>query len=445
METLKKIAVGIIGVLILWGMGYVLIQASHEPAGSLSPRQPAPAERVEPVPPESGEQPAPPVSRREPSSPPEMVPPSTAPSDGTPQPPGDTIAWRRAPSPKAPAGNGDAPVLSGKMPTYGNPNPIFIRAANRILPAVVTVHSTRRVRHPSINFFSPFFWKKDKDQEDEGEEDEQDFFQPGTGSGIIISKDGYIMTNHHVIENAQDVRVTLYDKREYTARIIGSDPTTDVGLLKIDIGGDTIPVAYIGNSDSIQIGEWVIAVGNPLNFNSTVTTGIISALGRSIDIIDRRYRYRIENFIQTDAVINPGNSGGALVNLNGEVIGINTAIATRNGFYQGYGFAIPINLARKVVSDLIKYGRVRRALLGVSIENVSDRVARAVGLPRPTGALVQGVSPGFPAEEVGLRQGDIILSVNGEEVVSVSDLQTKIARHQPGDVVTLVIWRDRRK
>jgi serine protease Do len=251
------------------------------------------------------------------------------------------------------------------------------------------------------------------------------------------------MTNYHVVEESQRIQVILYDKREFEARMVGGDPTTDVALLKIN--DSRLPVAMMGNSDSVQIGEWVMAVGNPLNFTSTVTSGIVSALGRNINIIDPKYRYRIENFIQTDAVINPGNSGGALINLKGEVIGINTAIATRNGFYQGYGFAIPINIARKVVNDLLRYGRVRRAILGVVIEPVTDNTAKAVGLPRPTGALIQSVTDDSPAEKAGLRQGDIVLTVEGERVVSVNDLQTKIAQHQPGEMITVSIWRDRRE
>ena len=198
----------------------------------------------------------------------------------------------------------------------------------------------------------------------------------------------------------------------------------------------------MGNSDSVQIGEWVMAVGSPLNFTSTITAGIVSALGRDIRIIQQRYG--VENFIQTDAVINPGNSGGALVNLRGEVIGINTAIATRTGLYQGYGFAIPSNLAIKVVNDILKYGEVRRGLLGVTIENVDNRIARGVGLNQPTGVLIQGLEPGYPAEKAGLKPGDVILSVDGDEVTSVNDLQIKIAQRSPNEEVKLKVWRDRR-
>ncbi|MGH1363515.1 MAG: Do family serine endopeptidase [Calditrichia bacterium] len=339
----------------------------------------------------------------------------------------DSLQWREVPLVKKEI----HPPVGGKTPALGNPNKVFITAAKRILPAVVAIQSTRRVSS-SENFFHPFWGEK--------EEEQDDVYQPGSGSGIIISDKGYIMTNHHVVESASKLRVTLYDKREFDAELVGKDQSTDVAVLRIT--GENLPSAFIGNSDTVQIGEWVMAVGNPLNFTSTVTAGIVSALGRDIRIINDTYR--IENFIQTDAVINPGNSGGALVNLHGEVIGINTAIATRTGLYQGYGFAIPINLAKKVVNDIIEFGYTRRALLGVTIEKVDDRVAKALGLDRPYGALIQGVQPGFPAVEKGLRQGDVILQVDGMEVVSVNDLQIKIAQHSPGEIVKLTILRDRK-
>lgn len=338
----------------------------------------------------------------------------------------ETLNWRSL-------SNGKLEPLIGKFP-YGNPNPLFIEAANRILPAVVTVQSELTVSSVPRDEDHEFFWEQRGD-------DEPDYFRQGTGSGIIISEDGYILTNHHVVDKASNFNIVLYDKREYKAKYIGGDPNTDVALLKVE--GDNLPTAYVGNSDSLQIGEWVMAVGSPLSFSSTITAGIVSAIGRNIRIIDTEYS--VENFIQTDAVINPGNSGGALVNLNGEVIGMNTAIATRTGLYQGYGFAIPSNLAIKIVNDILHYGEVRRGLLGVSISNVDNRVAKGVGLPRPAGVLVQGLQPGRPAEKSGLKAGDVILEVNGDEVVSVNDLQNKIASKRPGDTVTLQIWRDERR
>jgi serine protease Do len=338
----------------------------------------------------------------------------------------DTVAWKSL-------SEKEKTAIHQNYQMY-NPNPIFIAAANRILPAVVTVQSEMMISAVPRDEEHKFFWEQH-------EGDDLEFFQQGTGSGIIISKKGYILTNYHVIENATSFNVTLYDKREFKGKLIGGDPNTDIALLKIE--NDDLPTAFIGNSDSVKIGEWVMAVGSPLNFSSTITAGIISALGRDIRIINRQYG--VENFIQTDAVINPGNSGGALVNLNGEVIGINTAIATRTGLYQGYGFAIPSNLAKKIVNDLLRFGEVHRGLLGVSITNVDSRVAKGVGLPKPMGVLVQGLQEDMPAEKAGIKVGDVILSVNGEEVVSVNDLQIKIASKNPGQEVKLKVWRNNRE
>ncbi len=428
MEFLKKVLVALVSLGMVGAVVYIIILSMNSypvPAtGTDSQNPPAVVPQTPPVPKSPAPQAeAPPVAEA-PAQPPTPTPPPVR---------SDSINWRRAPEPPEKLGN----PLEEHPGRWVNPNPFFIQAAKRILPAVVSIHATRKMPKSFRNFHWFLRPKKD-DQDGNGDEEEEEDFQPGTGSGIIISENGYILTNYHVVERAQGLRVVLYDKREFTARLVGADPTTDIALIKID--ANDLPVAVIGNSDSLQIGEWVMAVGNPLNFTSTVTAGIISAFGRDIRIINEQYR--IENFIQTDAVINPGNSGGALVNLKGEVIGINTAIATRTGLYQGYGFAIPINLARKVADDLLIYGRVRRGFLGVSIENVTDALAKGVGLPRPMGALVQGVQSGFPAAQAGIRQGDIIIGVEGQEVASVNDLQVKIARHHPGDRVTLTIWRD---
>lgn len=424
MDTIKKFAVLITGLLIILLVGWLLSISSKTPTTNLPPIDSLSVDRPLPHAAHSDS------STTRYGSGPEASQPSVR--------AGDSISWKNAkeiPREKEP------PHIDGKMPMAGNPNPVFVSAARRIVPAVVTIYSTRRVRGSAFDFFHPFF--KDKDNEENEGEGDDDIIQPGSGSGILISSDGYIMSNYHVIEGAEELRVLIYDKREYRGRVIGGDPTTDVALIKID--AQDLPAAMIGNSDSVQIGEWVMAVGNPLNFTSTVTTGIISALGRNINIIDRKYDYRIENFIQTDAVINPGNSGGALVNLRGEVIGMNTAIATRNGFYQGYGFAIPVNLAQKVVDDILKYGRVRRAILGVVIAPVDDTVARSLGLDKPAGALVQGLTRGSGAARAGIQQGDVILAVDGEPVASVNDLQIRIARRHPGEKVRLTIWRDQHR
>ncbi|MFQ5583670.1 MAG: Do family serine endopeptidase, partial [Calditrichia bacterium] len=298
-------------------------------------------------------------------------------------------------------------------------NRIFSQAAKRILPTVVSIRNTQAVEN--LPESHPFV------------------YPPGIGSGIIISDNGYILTNFHVVSDARELQVTLYDKREFAAEYIGGDPTTDIALLKID--AEDLPSAKIGDSDKLQIGEWVLAIGNPLNFNSTITAGIISAFGRDINIINEEYR--IENFIQTDAVINPGNSGGALANLDGEVIGINTAIATRTGFNQGYGFAIPSNLARRVIEDLVHFGYVKRGLLGVSIGLVDANAARGSGLSKPQGVLIHEVRKGYPAETAGLHEGDIILAVDGRKVNSPNDLQIEISKNRPGSKVTLSVWRDK--
>jgi len=248
------------------------------------------------------------------------------------------------------------------------------------------------------------------------------------------------MTNNHVIEEADDegIEVIFDDRKRMKAKVIGTDPSTDLAIIKVDAA--ELPTATFGNSDSLEVGEWVVAVGNPLGLQSTVTAGIISAVGRNIGII--RDSYGIENFIQTDAAINPGNSGGPLVNLYGEVIGINTAIATTNARYQGYGFAIPINLARAVAEDIIKYGKVRRGYIGVNIQDIDETTAKALGLPRVTGVIVQGVVDGGAAEDAGIKEGDVILSVDGKEMNKANELQTYIARHHPGDEVRLKIFRD---
>jgi len=262
----------------------------------------------------------------------------------------------------------------------------------------------------------------------------------GSGSGIIISQDGYILTNNHVVKGASEngIKVILTDKREYTAKLIGVDPNTDVAVIKVE--ANDLPVATVGNSDDVQVGQWVVAIGNPLGLNSTVTAGIVSALGRNIQLGNDSYA--INNFIQTDAAINPGNSGGALVDINGSVIGINTAIKTTNGFYQGYGFAIPINLAKNVASELMKSGKISRGYIGVSIKDVDTKEAKGLGLDKAKGVLIQDVIAGGAGEDAGLKTGDVILSVEGKDVNAANELQTIIGSHQPGDEVSLKVFRD---
>lgn len=260
------------------------------------------------------------------------------------------------------------------------------------------------------------------------------------GSGVLISADGYVLTNNHVIADATEdgITVGLTDKRTFQARIVGRDPSTDLAVLKID--GDSFEAITLGDSDKVEVGDWVLAVGNPFRLRSTVTAGIVSALGRDVAIINDRMR--IESFIQTDAAINRGNSGGALVDTRGHLVGINTAIATENGAYQGYGFAVPINLAFKIARDLIETGEVRRAFLGVQIIPVDQGRSEIAGLPTVRGVEIASLVRGGAADLGGLNVRDIVLSVNGHEVNEPNELQTRVALMRPGESVTLSVWRD---
>ncbi|MCX6121563.1 MAG: trypsin-like peptidase domain-containing protein [Ignavibacteriales bacterium] len=266
----------------------------------------------------------------------------------------------------------------------------------------------------------------------------------GAGSGVIITSNGYILTNNHVVANAKKngIKVQLSDTREFKAKLIGTDKYTDLAVIKIE--ADNLPAAALGNSDDVEVGHIVFAIGAPLGLKSTMTQGIVSALGRTIGI-NQQDGYGIENFIQTDAAVNPGNSGGPLVNINGEVVGINTAIATTNARYQGYSFAIPLNLAKRVATDIIKFGKFRRGFLGVQIKDVDAVYAKAAGLDKKKGVWVESVTKDAAGDKAGLEDGDIILSVDGKEVNSVQTLQTAIATKHPGEDVTLQIWRNKKQ
>ncbi|HMQ90523.1 MAG TPA: trypsin-like peptidase domain-containing protein, partial [Flavilitoribacter sp.] len=266
-------------------------------------------------------------------------------------------------------------------------------------------------------------------------------YRSSAGSGVIISSDGYIITNKHVIEDGSRYEVALVDRRKLKAALIGTDDQTDLALLKVDETG--LPVLEYGNSDRLEIGEWVMAIGSPFELSSTVTAGIVSAKGRSINILDGAYS--VEAFIQTDAAINPGNSGGALVNLEGNLVGINTAIITDSGYSEGYSFAIPANLARKVIADLREFGEVRRGVLGVNIIEITDEAARDLQLPSVEGVLIKDVTRGGSAEGSGLKAGDVIVSVNSVPTRSVPELQELIARFRPGDQVNLEYYRNGRR
>ncbi|MBX3043616.1 MAG: Do family serine endopeptidase [Candidatus Kapabacteria bacterium] len=264
----------------------------------------------------------------------------------------------------------------------------------------------------------------------------------GSGSGVIVSENGYIVTNNHVVENATDkgIKVQTIDKKEYTASLIGRDPYTDLALLKIEAEG--LPVAHIGDMDKIRIGEMVLAVGNPMGLEHTVTSGIVSAIGRGR--ISGRGGASIEHYIQTDAAINPGNSGGGLFDLNGSLVGINTAIATRTGTFMGYGFAIPVDLMTAVIDDLIEDGKIDRGYIGVFIKDVDETMAKGLGLDKVRGVLVDGLVEDGAAKAAGIESGDVILDVDGKEVNSPSELQSRIVFYKAGDKINVRLWRDRK-
>lgn len=305
----------------------------------------------------------------------------------------------------------------------------FAPLVRKALPAVVSVTSEVRLPPARGRFLPP------------GLEDFFGFSVPqeprrggGIGSGVIVTRDGYILTNNHVIENATTVKVSLQDRREFSAKIVGKDPRTDVAVLKIDAAN--LPALPISDSTRVQVGDVALAIGNPFGIGQTVTMGIISATGRA-GLNPENY----EDFIQTDAAINPGNSGGALVNASGQLIGINTAIISRSGGNQGIGFAIPINMAREVMDQLVKSGKVVRGYMGAGVQDITPELARAFKLPSATGAAITSVEPGSPAERAGLRAGDVVTAVNGETVVDANALRLRISRSAPGSVAKLTVQR----
>ncbi|MCI6208935.1 MAG: Do family serine endopeptidase [Prevotella sp.] len=327
-------------------------------------------------------------------------------------------------------------------------------AAEKSLPTVVHILNTRNSKietvdvqsNPFDDFFSnPFGFFGNPNQGNGGSQKRQ-YRTPkkqGTGSGVIISTDGYIVTNNHVVEGADELTVTLNDNKEYSARIIGTDKTTDLALIKID--GKNLPAITIADSEKIKVGEWVLAVGNPFNLTNTVTAGIVSAMGRSL------YQNGGESFIQTDAAINPGNSGGALVNTKGELIGINAMLYSQTGSFSGYGFAIPTSIMNKVVDDLKKYGTVQRAVIGIQGQDVKNYVdaqkdkGNDVDLGTMEGIYVAKVTEESAAEEAGLKTGDVIVSVDGKEVSKMAELQEILAQKRPGDKISITYLRDKKK
>lgn len=313
--------------------------------------------------------------------------------------------------------------------TETNPQALqdFTFAAEKSLEAVVHIKS-KFMEDEYYRYYHPFFGRGYYNQPTE---------KVASGSGVIISSDGYVVTNKHVINEAEEIEVVLNDKRSYTAQLLGTDPSTDLALLKIK--GENLKFLSFGNSDDIKVGEWVLAVGNPFNLNSTVTAGIVSAKARSINILNRGNG--IESFIQTDAAINPGNSGGALVTTHGDLIGINTAIQSNTGSYTGYGFAIPSNMVQKVVSDLKNYGEVRRAYIGINIADINQDIAQELNIDGVEGVLITNVLRDGAARKAGLERYDVIISINGTSVNSVSQLHEQVIQFNPGDVINCQIKR----
>lgn len=317
----------------------------------------------------------------------------------------------------------------------------FVYAAEQVTPGVVHIKSSYggnvptdgTARQPFEEFFREYFGES-PNQRRGGMRPEM-----ASGSGVIISDDGYIVTNNHVIDKAEKIEVTLDDNRTYEAKLIGVDPTTDLALIKIN--ESNLRFIKYGSSDNVRVGEWVLAVGNPFEFNSTVTAGIVSAKARNIGILQDKNRMQVESFIQTDAAVNPGNSGGALVNLKGELIGINTAIYAPTGTFAGYSFAVPVSLVKKVMDDLLEFGVVQRALLGVHITDVNASVAKEKGLKALQGVYILGVNEGGAAADAGIQEGDVITHIDGIQVNTTAQLQEQIARHRPGSKINLTFSR----
>ena len=344
--------------------------------------------------------------------------------------------------------NFDQPVVentSQATASLNDLNKAFVGITRTVSPTVVTVFTEKVLKvqrsfdpfffgSPFDDFFGDFFGQRPRQRQ---QPKEQEYRQRGMGSGVIVSKDGYILTNNHVVANADTIQVRFIDKRTLPAKVIGTDPKTDIALIKVK--AHDLPVIKLGNSDKLQVGEWVLAIGSPLseNLEHTVTAGIVSAKGRSnLGLAD------YEDFIQTDAAINPGNSGGALVNLKGELVGINAAIVSQSGGFQGIGFAVPINMAKQVMKSILKHGTVIRGYLGIYIQDINETMAKALGLSEPKGALVSDVQKGGPGKKAGLKHGDIIIELNGKEIENATQLRNSIASLAPKTKVDLKIIRN---
>jgi serine protease Do len=330
-------------------------------------------------------------------------------------------------------------LVSDSSPTTSGTPGDFTYAAEKATPAVVHIKTkmtrntaSRQMMDPFEDFFGGFGGGGGQRRQPEAQE--------ASGSGVIISADGYIVTNNHVVQDADEVSVILNDKRELKAKVISTDPSTDIAVIQIK--ANSLPFLTFGDSDGIRVGEWVLAVGNPFNLESTVTAGIISAKGRQ-NIIDRDKDVNpLESFIQTDAAVNPGNSGGALVNLKGELIGINTAIYSRTGQFAGYSFAVPVGIVKKVAADLIKYGNVQRGYLGVSIQEVNSKLVEEKDLKVNDGVYVGGLPAGSTAKEAGIKVNDVIIKIDGVPTSSQSKLMELVGRKRPGETVVVTVNRD---
>lgn len=329
----------------------------------------------------------------------------------------------------------EQPIKYATLTSTGETSlPDLTFAAEKSIHSVVHI-TTQSLRGGGWSSGNPFF------DEFFGLRNQQPQIAEGFGSGVIISEDGFIVTNNHVIEKAQKIKVVLNDKREFDARLVGTDPSTDIALLKVDT--NNLPFLTYGNSDELKLGEWVLAVGNPFNLTSTVTAGIVSARARNLGI--NTEDLSIESFIQTDAAVNPGNSGGALVNQQGNLVGINTAIASRTGSFAGYSFAVPVSIVRKVVTDLKEFGEVQRALLGVKIGDVNANLAKDLNLNKVEGVFVGEVTENGAAREAGIKQGDVIIAIAGDKIRTTAELQEKISQFRPGDDLKVDVLRNGEK
>lgn len=320
---------------------------------------------------------------------------------------------------------GDTPVVRASFSPHEFPD--FTFAAENAVKAVVHVKVTKKSSSQPYSLFDFFYGQPSAPR-----------IMEGSGSGVIISGDGFIVTNNHVIEGADEIQVTLENNQSFSAKLVGSDPVTDIALLKIE--AQNLPLIPYGDSDALRLGEWVLAIGNPYNLRSTVTAGIVSAKARSMPSFEGDFK--IEAFIQTDAAVNQGNSGGALINTRGELVGINTAIASRTGAFTGYSFAVPVTIVRKIVEDIKSFGSVQRAMLGISMQEIDGNLQKEKNLKDTKGVFIAEVVKGSPADKAGVKESDVLVSINGVRVNSAPAVQEQISRYRPKDKITVEIFRE---